>query len=103
MFMFPNNFTNRSQEIIQISAQLASGNGQGQVEPPHLILAMLQDEEGVVASILRKMNVSLTQIHAEMEKLADSVIFVGRLAEYKYYNMDQIVSVALHTFENKVC
>ena len=39
----------------------------------------------------------------EMEKLADSVIFVGRLAEYKYYNMDQIVSVALHTFENKVC
>jgi len=39
----------------------------------------------------------------EMEKLADSVIFVGRLAEYKYYNMDQIVSVALHTFENKAC
>ena len=38
-----------------------------------------------------------------MEKLADSVIFVGRLAEYKYYNMDQIVSVALHTFENKTC
>jgi UDP-galactopyranose mutase len=39
---------------------------------------------------------------AETEKLKDTVIFVGRLAEYKYYNMDQIVDTALHTFEEKI-
>lgn len=72
-FMFPNNFTTKSQEIIQISAQIATQNGHGQVEPPHLILAMLQDEEGVTASILRKMNVSVSQIHAEMEKLLNKI------------------------------
>lgn len=71
--MFPNNFTNKSQEIIQLSAQIAAQNGQGQVEPPHLILAMLQDEEGVTASILRKMNTSISQIHSEMEKLTNKL------------------------------
>jgi len=71
--MFPNNFTTKSQEIIQISAQIATQNGHGQVEPPHLILAMLQDEEGVVASILRKMNGSISQIHAEMQNLLNKI------------------------------
>ena len=71
--MFPNNFTTKSQEIIQISAQIATQNGHGQVDPPHLILAMLQDEEGVVASILRKMNGSISQIHAEMQNLLSKI------------------------------
>jgi UDP-galactopyranose mutase len=38
-------------------------------------------------------------------RLADrlrSVIFVGRLADYRYYNMDQIVARALHVFETSV-
>ncbi|MFH1050605.1 MAG: UDP-galactopyranose mutase [bacterium] len=39
---------------------------------------------------------------SEVEKLKDSVIFIGRLAEYKYYNMDQITAVALMTFEKKI-
>lgn len=34
----------------------------------------------------------------EAERLND-VIFVGRLAEYKYYNMDQIIARALEVFE----
>ncbi len=71
--MFPNNFTNKSQEIIQLSAQLATQNGQRQVDPPHLMLAMLQDEEGVVSSVLRKLNVSLNQIHTEIEKMVNGL------------------------------
>lgn len=35
---------------------------------------------------------------AEAEKL-DHVTFVGRLANYKYYNMDQVVAQALATFK----
>ncbi len=34
----------------------------------------------------------------EAERLQD-IIFIGRLAEYKYYNMDQIVARALEVFE----
>jgi UDP-galactopyranose mutase len=37
----------------------------------------------------------------EIKKLSN-VIFCGRLAEYKYYNMDQIVARALMTYNTKI-
>lgn len=36
------------------------------------------------------------------DEMQDKVLFVGRLADYKYYNMDQVVGVALLTFEKKI-
>ncbi|WCT14911.1 UDP-galactopyranose mutase [Mucilaginibacter jinjuensis] len=41
------------------------------------------------------------QYKAEADKL-DDVIFCGRLADYKYYNMDQVVARALMLFEKKL-
>ncbi|MGG1573360.1 UDP-galactopyranose mutase [Fictibacillus sp. NRS-1165] len=38
----------------------------------------------------------------EAQTIKDKVIFAGRLAEYKYYNMDQIVARALHLFEKEI-
>lgn len=38
----------------------------------------------------------------EAEKLNGSVIFVGRLAEYKYYDMDQAALRALSVFEKEI-
>jgi UDP-galactopyranose mutase len=38
----------------------------------------------------------------EADKLSGSVYFAGRLAEYRYYNMDQIVAAALNLFETKI-
>jgi len=38
----------------------------------------------------------------EAEKLNGRVIFAGRLADYKYYNMDQAVGRALKVFSDKV-
>ena len=35
---------------------------------------------------------------AEAEKIKHKVLFVGRLAEYQYYNMDQVVAHALTVF-----
>ena len=31
-----------------------------------------------------------------------NIIFTGRLADYKYYNMDQVIAVALQIFEKKI-
>lgn len=39
----------------------------------------------------------------EVKKLSNIVYFVGRLADYKYYNMDQIVARALNVFEKEIC
>lgn len=38
----------------------------------------------------------------EAEKLRGKVYFVGRLAEYRYYNMDQVIARALKVFEDEV-
>lgn len=38
----------------------------------------------------------------EAEKLNGKVIFAGRLADYKYYNMDQAVGRALKVFDSKI-
>ena len=38
----------------------------------------------------------------EADKLEGKVYFVGRLAEYKYFNMDQTIGVALQIFEKKI-
>jgi UDP-galactopyranose mutase len=45
------------------------------------------------------------EIYAKYKTLADStpgVYFVGRLATYKYYNMDQIVAQALSVFARMI-
>jgi UDP-galactopyranose mutase len=39
------------------------------------------------------------QYYEEAEKLDGKVYFIGRLAEYKYYNMDQVVGRVLNFYE----
>lgn len=38
----------------------------------------------------------------EAEKIQSTVLFCGRLADYQYYNMDQVTARALSVFEHKV-
>src|SRR3989344_2558181 len=71
--MQPNNFTNKSQEAIQNAAQIAFKNSQPQVEPPHLFLAFLEDNNGVVVSIFNKLNINLDQLRAELQRQINSL------------------------------
>ncbi|MFA6572241.1 MAG: UDP-galactopyranose mutase, partial [Bacteroidota bacterium] len=38
----------------------------------------------------------------DAEKLSNSVVFIGRLANYKYFNMDEIIGSSLITFNKKI-
>jgi ATP-dependent Clp protease ATP-binding subunit ClpB len=51
-----NKFTEKAQEAILASPQLASELNHAQVEPEHLLVALIEQAEGVVPSVLRKMN-----------------------------------------------
>lgn len=45
------------------------------------------------------------KLYAEYKKLADeeqNVIFGGRLGEYKYYDMDQVIAAALAKSEREL-
>jgi ATP-dependent Clp protease ATP-binding subunit ClpB len=54
--------TLKSQELIQNAQALATQTQNQQIEPEHLLAAMLMDKEGVVRSILRKLDVSPEEI-----------------------------------------
>src|SRR5439155_1101861 len=68
-----NRFTQKSQEAIVAAQNLAERNGNSQVEPEHLLLALLEQSEGVVPQVLSKMNIAVgalaQQVRAEINRL----------------------------------
>ncbi|MFH1292126.1 MAG: ATP-dependent chaperone ClpB [bacterium] len=71
--MIPQNFTNKSQEMLQNAALIAGRNGQPQVEPPHLFFALLEDEESIVNSTLAKLNINTIALKAEIQAMIDQL------------------------------
>ncbi|MFZ9792398.1 MAG: ATP-dependent chaperone ClpB [Gemmataceae bacterium] len=55
-------FTEKSQDALQQALQLAQSKGQQQVDVEHLLAALLQQEPGLVVSLLRKMNLDPSSI-----------------------------------------
>src|SRR5688572_26606497 len=54
-----NKFTIKSQEAIQLSQQLAQSFGQQQIENEHIMKAILEVDENVTPSLLKKLNVNI--------------------------------------------
>jgi ATP-dependent Clp protease ATP-binding subunit ClpB len=59
-------FTIKSQELIRNSQALAQQYGNQQIEPEHLLAAMLQEKDGIATAILRKLGVSPAEINREI-------------------------------------
>jgi ATP-dependent Clp protease ATP-binding subunit ClpB len=51
-----NKFTEKAQEAVLASPQLASELNHAQVEPEHLLVALVEQPDGVVPAVLRKLN-----------------------------------------------
>ena len=67
--MLPQNFTTKSQEAIQLAHQLATQNGQQALEPVHLLAALLDQEDGVVVSVLKKLQADISAMRGHLERL----------------------------------
>ena len=59
--------TLKSQEMIQEAQRLAERFGHQQIEPEHLLGALLQQKEGVVPPVLGKIGANQTQLQKEIE------------------------------------
>jgi ATP-dependent Clp protease ATP-binding subunit ClpB len=55
-------FTLRAQEAIQSAIELAERNQHQQVEPEHLLVAMLEQEEGIVRPLIGKLGANVAVI-----------------------------------------
>ncbi|VVS90463.1 ATP-dependent chaperone ClpB [Desulfoluna spongiiphila] len=67
--------TVKSQEMIQEAHELASHKGNPQIEPEHMLAAMMEDREGIVLSIFRKMGVPLDGVSRQLTEV------LGRLPQ----------------------
>ena len=60
-------FTLRAQEAIQAAIELAERNQNQQVEPEHLLAAMLEQPEGIVRPILGKLGVNFQVVQNDVQ------------------------------------
>ncbi len=65
-------FTLRAQEAIQAAIELAERNHNQQVEPEHLLAAMLEQPEGIVRPVLGKLGTNVPVV------LNDTQAAIGR-------------------------
>jgi len=66
-------FTVKAQEALQHARDLASDKGNQQLQPLHLLAALLQEDQGVVRPLLQKIGTNLPQldsiVNGEIERL----------------------------------
>lgn len=71
--MSTQNFTTKSQEAISAALQSAAAKGNPSVEPAHLLVALLEQEDGIAGPLLRSAGVDpgalLQQAHSLVENL----------------------------------
>ncbi len=66
--MLPQNFTTKSQEALQLAHQLALSNGQQALEPVHVLAALLEQDGGVVPSLLKKLQTDIPDLKGQLDQ-----------------------------------
>src|SRR5439155_851738 len=64
--MDANKLTERAQEAILAAQRLAEGANNPQLEPEHVLLALVDQREGVVPRVLERLNVNMPALRAEL-------------------------------------
>jgi ATP-dependent Clp protease ATP-binding subunit ClpB len=65
--------TIKAQEALQASQTIAEQHSHQQIEPEHLLLALIQQKEGVVIPILKNLGVDPNVIAGELEKAIEKI------------------------------
>lgn len=92
---FPNDFEfTRITEFKHLTGQNHSGTS--------IVREYPRDEGEPYYPVPRPENADLYRRYRELAAAVSDVTFVGRLAQYRYYNMDQVVASALKVAENIV-
>ena len=68
-----NNFTTKAKEVIRRAHELAIERGQNHVNPTHLLLALIMQEESIVSSILDRLEVDVVLLNDSLLEVIDSI------------------------------
>ncbi len=103
MAINPSKLTVKSQEALQAAVEIAANYGNNQVEPEHLLAALIQDPEGVATSVLRKLGVNIDQLRIRvtgaLEKLP-KVTGAAGANQFASNDLNKLFDVARHEAES---
>ena len=89
-------FTIKSQEIVQRAQELAAQHNNQQIEPEHVLGAMVHEPEGITRSMLRKMGISPDALVQEVLLAIDKLPKVSGAGEvYLSRRSGQVFEAAL--------
>src|ERR1700677_4548219 len=74
-------FTVKAQEALQAAQEMGGGSGQQQIEPLHLLWALVSQGDGVVPPLLEKLGVSPAALASEAQKQIDRLPKVSGVSE----------------------
>ena len=63
-----NNFTIKSQEVVQKAIELTRQSGQQQIEPVHILKALIQESETIVNFVFQKLGANLNSVNMAIDK-----------------------------------
>ncbi|WP_425801602.1 ATP-dependent chaperone ClpB [Desulfitobacterium sp. Sab5] len=86
-----NRFTQKSQEAIINAQNTAERNGNSEVEPEHLLLALLEQKDGVVPQVLAKLNLAVGTIEQKTNEA------ISRLPQISGFNVQLGISPRMRT------
>ena len=70
-------FTQKAQEAVQQAQELAAASNQQQIHPAHLLITLVEQEEGVVQSVLSKCGIQPAAVAQEARGLLEEIPQVG--------------------------
>jgi ATP-dependent Clp protease ATP-binding subunit ClpB len=79
--MQPDRFTTKSQEAVAAAQRLAAERRNPEVAPAHLLMALLDQEDGLVVPVLQKLDADIATIRARTAEAVDGLAQLGGDAE----------------------
>jgi ATP-dependent Clp protease ATP-binding subunit ClpB len=68
-----NRYTEKAQEAVVAAQQLADRDGHAEIQPEHLLLALVEQQDGIVPAVLGKMNVDAAAVVQGTRALLDKL------------------------------
>lgn len=93
-------FTLRGQEAIQSAIELAERNQNQQVEPEHLLVAMLEQPEGIVRPVLGKLGTNVTVVLNDIQAAVARFPRVQGGQQYFSPRLSQIFTASQNKADN---
>lgn len=91
-------FTIKAQEALQEAQSIAEKHEHQQIEPEHLLVALLQQSEGIVPQVFQKMGVSIAASIAQLEEVLKRIPKVYGLETGQIYISPRLKKVLDRSF-----